>query len=161
MMGSATLEKETTSGLCAACGIPLDSQYFDDSSVKDAPRLGEEIVLARFELPNQYCGVLEYFSQYTDAFARDPSKIITPGLEWRLVSNNHALFPYLGFQRVINPWGYGSFPINLRLVENSTIELVVRGVFDGGATETKVAAQSVGGRIMGRFWYNSAYGQVR
>jgi len=161
MMGSAILEKDTTTGLCAACGIPLDSQYFDDSSVKDAPRVGEEIILARFEVPNQYCGVLEYFCQYTDAFARDSSKIVTPGLEWRLLSNNHALFPYVSFQRIINPWGFGSFPINLRLVENSTIELVVRGVFDPEVTEADVAAQLVGGRIVGRFWYNSSYGEVR
>ncbi|HKE59122.1 MAG TPA: hypothetical protein VKB46_20580, partial [Pyrinomonadaceae bacterium] len=64
MYGDTTFERESTSTLCAECGIPLDSQYFDDSSVQAVTQAGDELVLARFELPAQYCGVLEYFSQF-------------------------------------------------------------------------------------------------
>jgi hypothetical protein len=149
------------SGLCDACGIPLDSQYFDDSSVQDVPRLGEEIILARFELPPQYCGVLQYFAQYTDAFGVSPAAIATPSVEWRLVVTNHALFPYLNLRRIINPWGYGSYPLNLRLDEDAIIDLRVRGVRDDGQLGGTAAVGPillVGGRIVGRFWYNECYG---
>ena len=163
MPGVNTRETETITGLCSACGIPLDSQYFDDSSVQKAPKLGEEVVLARFDLPAQYCGVLQYFAQYTDAFAEGASQIATPEVEWRLLVNNHALFPYINLRRIVNPWGEGSFPINIRLDENSTLELVARGVVDVDSLKgTAVAApfEFVGGRIVGRFWYNASYGDV-
>jgi len=53
MYGGTTFEHETATSLCVACGIPLDSQYFDDSSVQAVTQAGEELVLARFELPAQ------------------------------------------------------------------------------------------------------------
>jgi len=162
MSGITMLDEATSSGLCAACGIPLDSQYFDDSSVKQAPVPGEEVLLARFDLPAQYCGLLQYFAQYTDAFGSDASQIATPTLEWRILINDHPLFPYIDLRHIVNPWGYGSFPLNIRLDESSTIEFVVRGVPDngslGGAPST--AINRIGGRIVGRFGYNAAYGDL-
>ena len=155
-MSSATLERKKTAGLCDACGIPFDSQYFDDSSVQDAPHPGEEIVLARFDMPAQYCGMLQYFAQFTDAFALDDSQIATPNIEWKILSNNHALFPYMSLRHIVNPWGFGSFPVNIRLDENSSVELVARGL----NTAVSVAINKVGGRIVGRFWYNPSYGDV-
>jgi hypothetical protein len=143
---------ETVSGLCAACGVPLDSQYFDDSSVQKVPKQGAEIVLARFDLPPQYCGVLKYFAQFTDAFAKDSLNVETPGIEWKLLVNNHALFPYINLRHIVNPWGFGSFEVNIRLDEGSTIEMVARIVEDDQTIE------KIGGRIVGRFWYNPAYG---
>ena len=163
MHSLSTQDVETASGLCSACGIPLDSQYFDDSSVQKFPALGEEVVLARFDLPAQYCGVLQYFAQYTDTFAGDASQIATPEVEWRLLVNNHALFPYINLRRIVNPWGEGSYPVNIRLDENSTLELVARGVLDDGAlpgTAEVLPINLVGGRIVGRFWYNASYGDV-
>lgn len=144
---------EQATGLCNACGIPFDSQYFDDSSVQPAPGIGQEVVLARFDLPAQYCGVLQYFAQFTEAFAADASKIDTPDIEWELLANNHSLFPYINFRHIVNPWGYGSYPVNIRLDENSSIELVARGLAVQPDPAPKVA-----GRIMGRFWYNASYG---
>jgi hypothetical protein len=143
---------ETVSGLCAACGVPLDSQYFDDSSVQPVPQSGSEIVLARFDLPPQYCGVLKYFAQFTDAFAEDSVNVRTPGIEWKLLVNNHALFPYINLRHIVNPWGFGSYEVNIRLDEGSTIEFVARIVDDDQRIKT------IGGRIVGRFWYNPAYG---
>jgi len=162
MITATTVEPETSSGLCVACGIPVDSQYFDDSSVQAAPAIGEELVLARFDLPSQYCGILQYFSQFTDTFAVDNSKITTPNIEWKLLVNSHALFPYINVRRIINPWGYGSFPVNIKVDENSTVELVARGVIDDGTAPPGAASSIcfVGGRIVGRFWYNSSYGDV-
>lgn len=154
-MSSTIALGEKTTGLCNACGIPLDSQYFDDSSVEPAPGPGQEVVLARFDLPAQYCGVLQYFAQFTEAFAKDASKIDTPEIEWRLLVNNHALFPYINLRHIVNPWGYGSYPVNIRLDENSSIELVARGL----AVQTD-PVPNVAGRIMGRFWYNASYGGV-
>ena len=162
---SSTLSLERTPSLCNSCGIPFDSQYFDDSAVVDLDHpdhpghpagrveVGQEIVLARFDLPPQYCGVLQYFAQFTDKFGNDPSSIETPEIEWRLLVNNHSLFPYLNLRHIVNPWGYGSYPLNIRLDENASVELVVRRLERDGSVR-------VGGRIMGRFWYNPCYGDV-
>lgn len=146
--------------LCELCGIPLDSQYFDESGLDAAPEVGQSVVLARFQLPAQYCGVLQYFSQFTDLNARDPSQIQTPGLEWRLLSNGHGLSPYMQLNRIINPWGFGSFPVSIRLDEHTMIELIVRRVMEpkSAAPAPVPAIRQVGGRIVGRYWYNAAYG---
>jgi hypothetical protein len=155
---------DKASSRCLACGIPLDSQYFDDSSVQPiSENQGEEVVLARFDLPPQYCGALQYFSQFTDAFGEKASKIATPDIEWRLLVNGHGLFPYMNLRRIINPWGEGCYPLNIRLDESSTLELVARRVADDGAPQTTTAVGPVtvvGGRIAGRFWYNASYGDV-
>jgi hypothetical protein len=162
-MIGATVETGSTPGLCAACGIPVDSQYFDDSTVQPAPTIGEELVLARFDLPAQYCGVLQYFSQFTDTFGADASKIATPNIEWKILVNSHALFPYINLRQIVNPWGFGSYPVNIRLDENSTVELVARGVIDDGTLSGTGAGSDidfVGGRIVGRIWYNASYGDA-
>jgi len=160
MSSVISLEREKTSALCNACGIPFDSQYFDDSKVEKAPELGEEIVLARFDLPAQYCGVLQYFAQFTDAFGRDTANIDTPEIEWKLQINNHSLFPYLNLRHIVNPWGFGSYPLNIRLDENSSLELAVRRVTQAVEVPPLDRIKRVGGRIMGRFWYNPCYGDV-
>jgi hypothetical protein len=158
---SSTVSLERTPALCNACGIPFDSQYFDDSDVDGAPNsVGQEIVLARFDLPPQYCGVLQYFAQFTDAFGRDAAKIDTPEIEWRLLVNNHSLFPYLNLRHIVNPWGFGSYPLNIRLDENSSLELVARRVKEAVDVPILDRVRRVGGRIMGRFWYNPCYGDV-
>ena len=141
--------------LCVMCGIPADSQYFDDSKVTAAPEVGREVSLARFELPSQYCGVLEYFAQFTDAYGKDPSRIHTPGLQWLILINRRPLYPYTNLDRIINPWGNGSFQVSIRLDENSTVEFLVRRLSDKAPEVT-----TVGGRILGRYWYNAAYGDV-
>lgn len=141
--------------VCAICGIPMDSEHFDDSGVAAAPGIGGEVTLARFELPPQYCGVLEYFSQFTDEHAKDSSKIETPGLQWLILSNNRPLYPYLNLDRIVNPWGYGSFQVSIRLDDSATIEFVVRHVSNQAHDVKKV-----GGRIVGRYWYNTVYGDV-
>ena len=144
---------EAHQALCTACGAPFDSQYFDDSSVVSAPRAGETVVLAEFDLPPQYCGVLEYFAQFTDEYARDNSLIETPGIEWLILADGGPLFPYLSLDRIVNPWGQGAFPVAIRLQENTTLKFVARGVSSNSlSTITKV-----GGRLLGRFWYNSAH----
>ena len=137
---------------CPLCGIPLDSQYFDDSKVAPAPGVGQQVVLARFELPTQYCGVLRFFAQFTDAHAKDPSQIATPGLQWLILVNKRPLYPYVSFEHIVNPWGNGSFEVSLRLDESATLELVVRRLNDDADVT------QVGGRLMGRYWYNPIYG---
>ncbi len=159
MRARSLIETEGVSGLCAMCGVPVDSQYFDESGVAAAPELGAEVVLARFELPPQYCGTLEYFAQFTDAYGRDQSQIETPGLEWLLLANGRPLYPFLKLNRIVNPWGYGSFQIAIRLDDSATVEAVVRGV-SGRPTDELEVVKRVGARIVGRYWYNAAYGDV-
>jgi hypothetical protein len=134
------------------CGIPIDSQHFDDSNVAPAPGMGKQVLLARFELPPQYCGVLRFFAQFTDAHAKDPSQIATPGLQWLILVNKRPLYPYVSFEHIVNPWGNGSFEVSLRLDEGAMLEFVVRRLNDAADVT------HVGGRLMGRYWYNSIYG---
>jgi len=147
---------ESNSALCTACGAPFDSQYFDISSVVGAPRVGQTITLAEFELPPQYCGVLEYFAQFTDEFARDNSQIETPGVEWLILADGSPLFPYLTLNHIVNPWGEGAFRVAIRLQENTILKFVARGV--GGPSPSTIT--KVGGRLLGRFWYNAAHGDA-
>ena len=106
--------------------MPLDAQYFDDSSITWAPEPGRAVVLARFDLPPQYCGVLLYFAQFTDQYGRDPACAATPGLLWTLQVNQRPLYPYLDLEHIVNPWGYGSYQVGLRLDDSARLELVVR-----------------------------------
>lgn len=146
-------EKESGS-LCANCSIPLDARHFDESGFNSVPAVGREVVLASFELKPQYCGVLECFSQFTDAFAKDNSQVdTTKQLQWLILANERPLYPYLDIEWILNPWGYGSFPFCVRLDEATTLQFVVRCL---GTT----TVQKIGGRIAGRYWYNPAYGDV-
>lgn len=146
-----------TATLCAHCSIPLDAKIFDESGVADAPKPGHSVVLARFELPSQYCGVLQFFSQFTDAQARDHSQILTPGLLWTLRINQRPFYPYLQMDHIVNPWGFGSFEIALRLEERAIVDFVVRGISD---PPLDPSLKIVAARIFGRYWYNAAYGDV-
>jgi hypothetical protein len=147
---------DAQTALCNSCGAPLDSQYFDDSSVAPAPRAGETVTLAEFELPPQYCGVLEYFAQFTDEYATDNSKIETPGIEWLILADGGPLFPYLTLKQIVNPWGAGAFPVAIRLQENTTIRFIARGVSSNSPSNIT----KVGGRLIGRFWYNAGDGDA-
>ena len=150
---------------CPTCGIPLDSEYFDESGVEEIPEeqegevlpLGQEKVLATFELPPQYCGVLEYFSQFTDLHAQDPAQIRTPDIQWHILINRRPLYPYLTLDRIVNPWGYGSFPVSIRLDENARVDFIVRRISNGSPPRI---ITRIGGRIVGRYWYNAIYGDV-
>jgi hypothetical protein len=139
--------------VCSGCGVPIDAQYFDVSSIQRKPNPGETFTLAEFELPPQYCGVLEYFAQFTDEYASDNSRIETPGVEWLILADGGPLFPYLSLDRIVNPWGNGAFPVAIRLPENVTLKFVARGV----SSDSPSTIRRVGGRLLGRFWYNSAY----
>jgi hypothetical protein len=177
---------------CIICGIPLDAEYFDvsgfvgkaltgiDNAVdlfKDfcptppegLPPRGEQRVLASFQLHPQYCGVLTYFSQYTDLYARDNTQILTPGFEWIILQNGKPVFPYTRLDMIVNPWGYNCLPVLVRLDENARVEFVLRnrGIKDDDLKETprtadplppKYPIRAFAGRIMGRYWYNDSFG---
>ena len=141
------------------CGLPLDAEHFDESSIAGVPAPGRDVRLARFALNPQYCGRFENFCQFTDLHARDNAEIETPGLVWLVLINNRPLYPFLALERLINPWGWGSFPVSIRLDENAVVELVVRNVNYAPAAGDPVIRR-VGGRILGRFWFNPIYGHV-
>jgi hypothetical protein len=140
--------------ICTVCGIPQDAGFFDESTIKPAPLLGEELVLAKYELHRNYCGMLMYFAQFTNKYAGDPTQVETPGYQWQIRCNGQSRDPYLAFQHIINPWGLSGFPIYLRLEEGCLLELAIRNV---GARGDNVLSK-VGGRILGRYWYNDIYG---
>jgi hypothetical protein len=153
--------------ICPNCHIPVDAGFFDESSIKTAPGLeaGEqrEVVLAQYRLHRNYEGVLLYFAQFIKRRPLDdpelpavPSAdedVETPGYRWEIRSSGQPLDPYLSFEHIINPWGLNGFPLAVRLPEGSVVQLVVSAV---GATDLRL--DKVGGRIVGRFWYDTEYG---
>ena len=150
------------SNVCQICRVPLDARYFDVASIQDAPGVGNnhdktEVEVARYELNPQYCGTLLYFTQYADRNEEGSStrQVIshTPGYEWIILCNNQPRAPYLPTKLILNPWGYNALPIHLRLEEGCTVRFVVRKV-----NATEVPLSQVGGRLLGRAWYNTIYG---
>ena len=148
-----------TDNCCMICGIPLDAEYFDVSGFvpeNEIPAKGEQKVLASFQLHPQYCGVLTYFSQYTDVYAQNNEKIQTRGYEWLILQSGKPVFPYTRLDLIVNPWGYNCLPVAVRLDENAKVEFVLRNrsASNGGEDGIKAFA----GRIMGRYWYNDSFG---
>lgn len=141
--------------VCHICGVPLDAGYFDVAGIKNAPAVGAEVEVARYEWHAQYCGALLYFAQYAEQ-RTPPQQVIskTPGYEWLILCNNQPRAPYLPTDLILNPWGYNALPIHLRLEEGCTLRLVVRRV----APTVTVELSQVGGRLLGRSWYNTIYG---
>jgi hypothetical protein len=153
------MTRPLTGDCCVMCGIPLDAEYFDVSGFVpegEIPGRGGQKVLASFQLHPQYCGVLTYFSQYTDSYARDNEKIQTPGYEWLILQSGKPVFPYTRLDLIVNPWGYNCLPVAVRLDEEAKVEFVLRNrsASNGGGDGIKAFA----GRIMGRYWYNSSFG---
>ena len=145
------------SNVCQICGVPQDAGYFDVASIKKAPGAGEEVELARYDLHSQYCGTLLYFAQFAEEQGLNRQVIShTPGYEWIILCNNQPRAPYLPTSLILNPWGYNAFPVNLRLEEGCLVRLVVRKVTP--PIGQGVTLSEVGGRLMGRSWYNADYG---
>lgn len=159
--------------ICQVCGIPQDAGFFDESNIKPAPKLGEELVLASYELHRNYCGMLMYFAQFTDKYASDSTHVETLGYQWQIRCNGQSRAPYLAFQHIINPWGLSGFPLYLRLEEGCVLEFVIRNLNVTDLLPDPPPGQpheedkdkdrrltKVGGRILGRYWYNNIYGGV-
>lgn len=143
------------SNSCQVCGISLDAGYFDVADIKAAPLAGAEVEVARYELHSQYCGILLYFMQYAEESGSKRQVISnTPGYEWLILCNNQPRAPYLPTSLILNPWGANALAIQLRLEEGCTVRFVVRR---GAATVSPELSQ-VGGRLLGRTWYNTIYG---
>ena len=139
--------------LCQVCGIPADAGFFDRSSIVAAPVPGSEAVLAVFEVPRNYCGQLLYFAQYVDReIGASQADMTTPGYAWELRLDGRPYEPYRGFEHIVNPWGLHGFPLAIRLPDAAVVELVVRNLGTGPAL------CGVGGRLIGRYWYNTVYG---
>ena len=143
-------------GICHTCSIPVDAGYFDEASFHEAPELNKEIVLAQYKLHPNHCGVLMSFAQFTDLYAQSSTQVQTPGLQWQIRCNGQPRDPYLTFEYILNPWGYSGMPIQLRLEEGCLIEIAVRNM-DAKVGKAGQITQ-VGGRITGRYWYNTDFG---
>jgi hypothetical protein len=170
------MTKVRTDNCCTICGIPLDAEYFDASGFvgegeavtkfsqftpqlpPPLPRRGEQVVLANFQLHPQYCGVLTYFSQYTDLYVKDNTLILTPGFEWSILQNGKPMFPYTRLESIVNPWAYNCLPVSVRLDENARIEFVLRNRSVGDTDLPNYPIKAFAGRIMGRYWYNDSFG---
>jgi hypothetical protein len=165
-----------TDNCCRICGIPLDAEYFDVSGFVGEgeavnqfknfglqlpgplPNRGEQVVLASFQLHPQYCGVLTYFSQYTDLYVKDNTLILTPGFEWSITQNGKPVFPYTRLETIVNPWGYNCLPVLVRLDENARVEFVLRNRAIKDTDLPTYPIKAFAGRIMGRYWYNDSFG---
>lgn len=156
-MGDAVAAK-----LCPTCGIPWDAGYFDESRILDLAvqplNRGDELVLARYQLHRNYCGILMSFAQFTDAYGRDNSQALTPGYQWQVRVNDLPRDPYVNLDHILNPWGTTAMPVHLRLEESSVVELTIRNVGVPTGVQDPHELRIIGGRITGRFWYNLDFG---
>ncbi|MFN8679187.1 MAG: hypothetical protein U0Z70_22590 [Thermomicrobiales bacterium] len=141
--------------ICPTCHIPTDAGFFDESTISTAPGLGpgeqQEVVLAEYRLHRNYTGVLLYFAQF--ATSQREAVVETPGYRWEIRCSGQPLDPYLSMDHIVNPWGLNGFPLALRIPEGSVLQFVVSAVGDSDPPLVKV-----GGRILGRYWYNTDYG---
>ena len=103
-------------------------------------------------------GCSKIFRSLPTYSAATSPEVETPGLQWIISVNRRPIYPYLRLEQIVNPWGYGSFGVAIRLDENATVEFVVRNA--GYAPPAGTAIKRIGGRIIGRFWYNPAYGDA-
>lgn len=141
--------------VCHVCGVPADAGFFDESSITKPPvDRGSEVILARYPIHRNYCGMLMYFSQFTDRYAADPTSVETPGYRWEIRRDGQLLAPYRDFAEIINPWGLAGFPLSVRLDQGSVLEFAIRNI--GPAPGDQL--QLVGGRIIGRYWYDTRFG---
>jgi hypothetical protein len=130
-----------------ACNTPLDARYFDESAGVVTASLPGLLRLAQFELPFGYCGSLEGFWQFTDAYAQNNAEISTPALEWLLLINGQPVAPYLNLRTILQPWGWPAHPISIRLPVNAVVEFAARVL-------EPPPNLNVAGRIFGRYWFN-------
>jgi hypothetical protein len=154
------LDVMDASHLCPNCGLPRDYQHFDESGFADTPDRGRQVVLARFQLPPQHCGLLENFSQFTNLLGQHPTYVETPGLQWIISVNKRPIYPYVLLEHIVNPWGFGSFGVAIRLDENAIVEFAVRNVEHPPLDKPQTEVARIGARIVGRFWYNPIYGDA-
>lgn len=142
--------------VCHICGIPWDAGYFDESNILPAPQLGQELVLARYELHRNYCGVLMSFAQFTEPYAANNANVRTLGYQWQIRCNGQPRDPYLNLDHILNGWGQTGLAVHLRLDEGCVVEMVIRNFSVSDNDPRKLGL--VGGRITGRYWYNTIYG---
>lgn len=140
---------------CSTCGSSLDSLHFDAIGFADLPPGGGLVVIAKHELPRQYCGVLEGFQQFLSPAIQDGREVETPGIEWLLRANGRPLDPYIGFTAVLNPWGEAFHRIAISLEEGTVLEMAAR------VTRRQAAGARIGGRLMGRYWFEDPYARTR
>ena len=149
------------SNVCQICGVPVDAGYFDVASFKDAPvgmrarRGGAGALRAASRSTAAPCSI----SPSSRKTGSDARQVIsqTPGYEWIILCNNQPRAPYLPTSLILNPWGYNALPrspaIGGRMRRQSSWSeklLLPRG--------RAVTLSQVGGRLMGRSWYNTNYG---
>jgi len=140
---------------CTACGSSLDSLHFDAIGFADLPLNGGVVVIAKHELPRQYCGVLEGFQQFLGELRR-AGDVETPGIEWLLRANGRPLDPYIGFSAILNPWGQPINRVAVSLEEGTVLEMIAR------VTRPSVPAGTrIGGRLVGRYWFDDPYVRSR
>jgi hypothetical protein len=152
-----------TSNTCATCGIPWDAGYFDESRIIDLRvrplEIGEELTLVSYQLHRNYCGILLGFAQFTDQYAQNNSQILTAGYQWQVRVNGRPRDPYLTLDHILNPWGQTDQPIRLRLEESGLVEMVLsRSGPLASDSDNNPLIRFVGGRITGRYWYNTDFG---
>jgi hypothetical protein len=130
------------------CLTPLDARHFDESEGRKPAAPEGLIRLARFELPQGYCGTLEAFWQFTDAHAQDNAQISTPDFRWLLLINGQPAAPYLDLRTILQPWGWPAQKLSIRLPLNAVVEFALRVLKPPATPPAQVA-----GRIFGRYWF--------
>ena len=143
---------------CAACGSAVDSLYFDVAGFAAVPERDGTVILVRQEIPRQYCAVLEGFQQFVPPELLPDGPVETRLIQWSIRANGRPLDPYTGFHALLNRWGEPWNRVAINLEEGTMLELVARFL---APPRTRDTSLRVGGRLMGRYWFDDPYGTAR
>jgi hypothetical protein len=69
--------------------------------------------------------------------------------------NGVPLEPWLAFDQILNPWGLNGFPLDVRMDREATLHFVIRNLnVDQGS---RFWLRQVGGRMIGRYWFDEEH----
>ena len=157
------LDVMRASYLCPNCGLPRDYEHFDESGFASRQRRSSPAVRWCWRASNcrhNTAGCSKISPSLPTCSGAISPRSRRPACNGSSQSTNGPLYPYVRLEHIVNPWGYGSFGVSIRLDENATVEFVVRNLGHPPPDRPETEINRVGGRIVGRFWYNPAYGDA-
>ena len=131
------LDVMRASYLCPNCGLPRDYEHFDESGFADKtraarPRGGAGALriagrntagCSKISRSSPTCSGARHLAISSGAISPKSRRPACNGSSW---STDGRSIPTLRLEHIVNPWGYGSFGVAIRLDENATVEFVVR-----------------------------------
>jgi hypothetical protein len=143
---------------CPRCGQAIDSRHFDASGFQPLPERGARRC-SRVSNSRRNTAACSSSSPNTPTSRRAmPRRSRRRGSNGCCGSIARCSNPYVQLEHIVNPWGFGSFQLAVRLPEGATVELVAKRAL---AAPVLAGVSKVGGRLCGRNCMTRASGPAR